>query len=95
MYDIALDGGYDLVFENGDFGISESTAAHQQQLILGNKGDFKQNPTICVGAFNYLDDEHFQELIRNISVEFTRDGMDVIHVQLAPDGTIKSDAFYK
>lgn len=95
MMDIALDAGYDLAFEAGDFTIKESTPEHQQQLILNNKGDFKQNPTIAVGALNYLDDENFQELIRNISIEFTRDGMDVISVQLSPVGVINSDAFYQ
>jgi hypothetical protein len=34
-------------------------------------------------------------LIRTISVEFTRDGMDVKSVQLSPSGVIKSDAFYQ
>jgi len=95
MMDISLDAGYDLVFEGGDFTIKESTPQHQQQLILNNKGDFKQNPAICVGAFNYLDDENFQELSRNISIEFTRDGMDVISIQLTPTGIINSDAFYQ
>jgi hypothetical protein len=95
MIDIGLDAGFDLVLEDGDFLLTESTAEHQQQLIVNNKGDFKQNPTICVGALNYMDDENFQELVRNISIEFTRDGMDVISVQLSPVGIINSDAFYQ
>ena len=95
MMDLSLDAGYDLVFEAGDFAITESTPQHQQQLILNNKRDYKQNPAICAGAFNYLDDENFQELIRNISIEFTKDGMDVISIQLTPDGIISSDAFYQ
>jgi hypothetical protein len=95
MMDIALNAGYDLVFESGDFAVAESTAQHQQQLILNNKGDFKQNPTIGVGALNYLDDEDFSELTRNVSIEFTRDGMDVKGVALKPGGFIKSDAYYK
>ncbi len=94
MIDIGLDGGYDLIIEAGDFVIKESTAQHQKQLILNNKGDFKQNPTIGVGVFDYMDDENFQELTRNISVEFTRDGMDVIAVKIMQDGVIKSDAYY-
>ena len=94
MIDIGLDDNYDLLLIAGDFTVTESTAQHQQQLILNNKGDFKQNPTICVGVFDYLDDEYFQDLIRAISVEFTRDGMDVKSVQLSPAGVINSDAFY-
>ena len=86
MMDIKLSDSYDLDVSGGDFTGVESTARHQQQLILNNKGDFKQNPTICVGAVEYFDDEHFQELIRAVSIEFTRDGMDVKNVRLSPRG---------
>ena len=95
MIDIGLDTNDELKILAGDFTPPESTAQHQRQLVLNNKGDFKQNPPIGVGAFDFLDDENFQALIRTISLEFTRDGMDVLSVQLSPDGTINSDAFYK
>ena len=98
MIDIGMKsvtGGEDLVVIAGDFTAVESTPMHQQQLILNNKGDFKQNPTIGVGAFDFLDDENFQNLTRTISVEFTKDGMDVKSVALSPNGTIKSDAYYQ
>lgn len=94
MIDIGLDATEDLEIATGDFVVVESTAQHQRQLILNNKGDFKQNPTIGVGVLNYMDDENFQQLIRAISVEFARDGMDVKRVSLAKDGVIKSDAYY-
>ena len=95
MIDIGLDETEDLRIAAGDFLSQESTAQHQRQLILNNKGDFKQFPTICVGAFEYFDDENFQGLIRAISIEFARDGMDVKSVNLSPGGVINSDAFYK
>lgn len=94
MIDIELDATEDLAIANGDFVVVESTAQHQRQLILNNKGDFKQNPTLGVGALNYMDDENFQQLIRAISVEFARDGMDVKRVILAKDGIVKSEAYY-
>jgi len=86
--------GEDLAVVAGDFAIVESTAMHQRQLILDSKGDFKQNPTIGVGAFGYIDDEGPNDLIRAISVEFARDGMDVASVGLLPSGNIQTDAFY-
>ncbi len=95
MIDIGLDASDDLEIATGDFVVVESTAQHQRQLILNNKGDFKQNPTISVGVLNYMDDENFQQLIRAISVEFARDGMDVKRVALAKDGVVKSDAYYR
>ena len=95
MFDIGLDSSEDLAIKNNDFVTTESTAQHQQQLILNNKGDFKQNPTVCVGAFNFLDDENYNELIRAISIEFSKDGMDVKSIKLNRDGYIISDAFYR
>jgi hypothetical protein len=95
MNDIGLNENEDLDISTGDFSIVESTAIHQQQLILNNKGDFKQNPTICVNAASYFDDENFQGLVRAISVEFTRDGMDVAEVSLKKNAGIKTSATYE
>ena len=95
MIDISLDDLEGLDILSGDFSAVESTAQHQRQLILNNKGDFKQNPTIGVGVFEYIDDERVQDMMRAISVEFSRDGMDVQSIQLGPEGMIQSDAFYK
>ena len=94
MIDIGLDAGEDLNVVGGDFMCVESTVQHQRQLILNNKGDFKQNPTIGVGAFDYMNDENYQELMRTISIEFTRDGMDVQSVVLSQTGIVNSDATY-
>ena len=44
--------------------------------------------------FEYFDDEHLQELIRAISVEFTRDGMNVKRILLDQAGMINTDAYY-
>jgi hypothetical protein len=75
MIDIKLTADEDLDFVAGDFKGVESTKQHQQQLVLNGPGDFKENPTICVGAEDYLDDENPQELLRKVSLEFARDGM--------------------
>lgn len=95
MMDIIIDDNEDVKIQTGDFVIDESTAQHQRQLILNNKGDFKQNPTIGVGAFEYFDDEHLRDLIRAVSIEFSRDGMDVQSIKLDETGVLKSNAFYK
>ena len=95
MIDIGLDEAEDLNIRDGDFIAEESTAQHQRQLILNAKGEFKENPTIGVSAFEYFDDENLNDLIRAISVEFSRDGMDVQSIKISPQGIIQSDAFYK
>ena len=94
MIDIGLTDNADTSIAAGDFTSVESTAQHQKQLILNNKGDFKQNPTLCVGAFEYFDDENIQELVRAISVEFTKDGMNVSGVALDKVGVINTNAYY-
>ena len=95
MMDIGLDEGDDLSIQQGDFAVWESTRQHQRQLILNNKGEFKQNPTIGAGVFAYFDDEQMNELVRAISIEFSRDGMDVQQVSLTSTGMIESEAYYK
>ena len=94
MIDVGLNDDEDLKITAGDFSVEESTAQHQQQLLLNGKGDFKENPTLCVSAFSYLDDEHFQGLIRAVNIEYTKDGMEIRKVTLLPNGTINSDAVY-
>lgn len=95
MNDIALDSVDDLLIENGDFDVTESMANHQRQLLLNDKGDFKEQPTICVGTPRYFDDEQLENLVRAINVEFTRDGMDVSEVSIDKNGIIRTDASYQ
>jgi hypothetical protein len=92
---IAVSSGEDLLISSGgDFVMAENTAWHQRDLILNNKGEYKENPTIGVGAFDYLDDENIQDLIRAITVAFTVDGMQVEGINLSAAGVITSDAYY-
>ncbi len=95
MNDIRIDENEDLVFSNGDFLVEESTSIHQQQIILNNKGDFKQNPTVGVGVFEYFNDEEEKGLIRAISVEFAKDGMDVNSITIDKSGKLMTQATYK
>jgi hypothetical protein len=95
MNDIALLDD-DVVASGGDWQVVESTMEHQRQLVLNNKGDYKENPTICVGAEMYLDDDSgFERLIREITVEYGKDGMAVQSVGLNAAGEIISKADYK
>lgn len=95
MIDIKMDGDSDLDFGGGDLNFGESTAAHQEDLILCGKGDFKETPTVGVDAFSYLDGEGFNDLMNEISGQFAGDGMTVVSLKLGTDGVIKSDAYYK
>lgn len=92
--DIVLDAAGDLLFVNGDFSMAESTLQHQQLLLLNDKGDYKQNPTIDVGLTNYLDDDDgLAALSRAITMEFARDGMRVNKIQIT-NTNLTTDAYY-
>lgn len=101
MTDIALASSGDLsISTTGDFLPAESTQQHQQQLLLNNKGDFKQNPTTGIGVWNYIDDDGnnaaapFASLTRAIALEFVKDGMDVVSLSVSSSGNINCDAYY-
>lgn len=96
MMDMLLDNNSELVVKNGDFVSAESTLQHQKQLLLNGKASFKQNPTICVGLWDYKDNDNLQELPRAISIQFTQDGMEVKQIELNADGSVKNvKAYYK
>lgn len=100
MIDVKIEDD-DLYFKSitdggaGDFVKIESTAQHQRQLLLNNKGDFKESPTVCVGAALFLDeDDGMQHLMREITAQYTADGMDVRGIYLNSRGEIVSEAAY-
>jgi hypothetical protein len=95
MMDLLLKEDEDVAIEHGDFVIAESTARHQQQLLMNNKGDYKENPTVGVGLLRYIDDEDYRGLVRAVQQEYSRDGMETPEVVLDRDGTIRCNANYR
>lgn len=93
MQDILLDTDFEPMFANGDFATGESTEQHQELLLACSKGDFKENPTVCVGAAGWLKSEDVSGLLAEIKQEFERDGMTVIKLELAAD-KLYSNAHY-
>lgn len=86
----------DLQTAAGDFVVAESTLQHQRQLIANNKGDFKEQPTICVGAYSYIDDEPgYGALAREISKEYSRDNLTINSINVTQAGVIQTDAVYE
>jgi hypothetical protein len=83
----------DLVIENDDLVIGVSDKQHQLHLIMAEKGSVKQFPDAGVGAGSFLESEDQAGLLREISVQFTSDGMDVKSVGVI-DGKIAVNAPY-
>lgn len=93
MKDILLTADYDLLIKDGDFVIGESDVQHQQCLLLAEKGAYKQFPERGVGIMTYLLDENPDELLREIRLEFSKDGMKINRLAFE-NGKIKVDAPY-
>jgi len=76
VFDFLSDEHGDLLIKDGNFVVGESTGQHIRNLLLANKGEYKQFPTIGVGINSFLlDDLDDRELSRMITTEFENDGM--------------------
>ena len=86
----------DLLIRDGDFVVSESTVQHQRDLMIANKGEYKQNPTVGIGLNNFLLQEMEEEELRLIMTrEFEGDGMRVNKIEVNGFTNIKIDAEYE
>ena len=77
MVDLLLTPGLDLLIENGDLALSDSTQQNQQILLLADKGILREHPTAGVGIESFLKDDNGDEMLREIRIQFTKDGMKV------------------
>lgn len=93
MEDLLLDNNQELDIQNGDFVIGESTLQHQDLLLMTNKGEWKENPTIAVGVLGFLKDEDESGLLAEIKTQFEKDGMRV-NTLAAEEGKLNIDAHY-
>ena len=92
--DIVLNDNNDLLINNGDFVVGESTYQHQKHLLLAEKGDYKQFPTAGVASKKYLERESPDEYARAIRQEFVADGMNVTTLTILENLELSIDAEY-
>lgn len=93
-FDILLNDDNDLLFENGDLIIGESTRQHQELLLLIEKGELREFPTSCVGIRSWLnDDAGFAGIKSAIKREFEIDGMSVSRITIE-NGKIITESSY-
>ena len=93
MEDILLDDNDDLMFEGGDIAVGDSTTQNKKQLIISDKGDWKANPLVGIGAANWLKDDDPDGLLAETKLQFEKDGMTVIKLVLT-DGKLQENAHY-
>lgn len=84
----------ELLIVNGDFVRGESTRQHQKNLLLANKGAYKQSPEIGVGLIDFLNDDDPGEMMREIRLQFAADGMIVESLGFGSDGKLQINASY-
>lgn len=65
----------DLAMDNGKLTTGDTTGQCQQLLLISNPGDFRENPSACVGAGRWLKDNDINGLAAAIKTEFEKDGM--------------------
>ncbi len=80
MLDFLIDNDNDLAIEDTDLVIGRSDEQHQELLLMTNKGEWKEKPTMAVGLAGYLKDDDVNAALAEIKQEFERDGMEVKYV---------------
>ncbi|MEG1499379.1 MAG: hypothetical protein RRX93_07855 [Bacteroidales bacterium] len=85
------EGDMDLSLE--DISYTHSDEQHQKDILLADKGHFKETPSIGVGMINFLQDVDPENLLRTIRKEFAKDGMKINKIQIK-NGNLQTDASY-
>lgn len=94
MTDILTDDNGDLLIQNGDIVIGESDNQHQVDIILSNKGEYKEFPEIGVGIVQMLSDDDPMSVLIEIKKNLQYDGMKVDNVKFEENGKITIDGSY-
>jgi hypothetical protein len=84
--DILLNDEFGFKIENGDFFCGNSEEQNMQLIMIANKGSFRHNPLIGIGAGKYLKRKltikNIDEFKHTIYLQLKMDGFNKISVQL-------------
>jgi hypothetical protein len=96
MIDIKLNNALDLVEDDDTLDWVEDTSdlTNQHLLLITEKGEWKENPGVGVGAAKWLEHESSSDFTREIRKQFSADGMQVNSV-VYNNGNLKIDAPYR
>lgn len=95
MIDILQTNEGDVNLSTGDIVRTEATEQHKRDLLIAGPGDFKENPLSGVSCFDYLNDDDPADLLRNIRIQFEKDGMRVKALTQSAAGELLIDAEYE
>ncbi|MCM1031865.1 MAG: hypothetical protein NC410_10560 [Oscillibacter sp.] len=94
MLDIKQTADGDVHLETGDLVYSESTEQHQQDILIADKGYYKESPDMGVGILNFLQDNDPENLLRTTRKQFVKDGMKVEKINIK-QGSVSTTARYE
>lgn len=70
------------MIKENDLAIVVSDEQHKEHILTTEKGAIKQYPGIGVGLFTFLEAEDVAGLLREISIQFSADGMMVNKISM-------------
>lgn len=96
MQDILQTADGDLDLTRGDLrqaSTDRATAQHKRDILMAAPGDFKESPTLGVGAVEYIQGES-ELFLRDVRKQMQADGMRVDRVAFEDDGSLVIDGGY-
>ena len=76
VYDLMLDADGDLLIENGDFVIGETTQQNIGLILISEKGEWRHTPYVGAGLKSDIEDEaEPAELMQEIKKQLELDGL--------------------
>ena len=97
--DILLGSDGDLSFLNGDLNLGNSDEQHIEDILVAQKGEYKQHPLIGVDLFSFLNSPITlitrQKLEKEITLQLTSDNAKNIEITTSAQGDLKASANYE
>ncbi len=86
----------DILIDSGDFVKSDCNQSHINDIIISNKGDYKQHPLIGLGLVKYVNGPDMPQnkvsLAKQIRLQLEADGFKVTVVDTTDFSNIKIEA---
>jgi hypothetical protein len=94
MEDFLLADDFDLLINDGDIAVGDSSLQNQQLLLLTSPGEWKQSPTTGCGLENFLEDDSPVDMLREIREQFAADGCKIDILKSLGNGQLQIEANY-
>lgn len=95
MTDIKHTEDGDIDLSNHDLQYADSDAQHQKDILLAQKGHYKEHPETGVAIADYTNETDPEALLRTIKKEFAADGMKVARITITATGELETNATYE